>query len=324
MAEDNHKKTPTRDADAMVDAMVRKLTADGATAAEDGQFTVDREKARAKMREFMLAEPRAYVLEFAQAAVLKGASAVLFEIDTNDVIMKFSGRPFTLAEFDMIYNVMFGGRRDPDTEALRELAVGINAALALTPKTIRVTSGDGSEGARLEVRPGRQDRFEPIEKKVPAETVVHVRYGLSLGSLERWSKSIDQKLPEEEILRKGCRFSRVPMRLEGEPLSWGFNLRHALSIVKFKAEGLSGVAAYINRKYAEHRARLYFVKNGVIITSIRLPDQPSNAVAVVEGDALIKDLSQGDIVRNEAFEAARKAAEKALDPQTGLRLIDRG
>ena len=51
------------------------------------------------MRQFQLARPRSYVLELVQAAVLKGATRIAFNIDTDDMRMAFNGRPFTLHEF---------------------------------------------------------------------------------------------------------------------------------------------------------------------------------------------------------------------------------
>ena len=62
--------------------LIADLRADGEVISA-GEFTLDREKAREKLRHFQLADPRRYVLELVQAAVLKGAERILFEIDSR-------------------------------------------------------------------------------------------------------------------------------------------------------------------------------------------------------------------------------------------------
>ena len=42
----------------------------------DGGFSLDREKAREKMRQFQLADPHRYVLLLVEAAVLRGATTI--------------------------------------------------------------------------------------------------------------------------------------------------------------------------------------------------------------------------------------------------------
>ena len=66
-----------------VDDLISDLRNEGEVVSE-GRFTLDRDKAREKMRQFQLADPRAYVLELVQAAVLKGAAEIAFDIDADD------------------------------------------------------------------------------------------------------------------------------------------------------------------------------------------------------------------------------------------------
>jgi hypothetical protein len=60
-----------------------------------GRFTLDRAQARAKMQKFQLVDARRYVLELVQAAVLRGATAIAFDIDADDMHMRFDGQVFT-------------------------------------------------------------------------------------------------------------------------------------------------------------------------------------------------------------------------------------
>ena len=64
---------------AALDALMSELRADGALDST-GQFTLDREQARSKMQKFQLADARRYVLELVQAAILRGATSIAFDI----------------------------------------------------------------------------------------------------------------------------------------------------------------------------------------------------------------------------------------------------
>ena len=98
-----------------------------------GRFTLDREKAREKMRQFQLAEPHFYVLELVQAAVCKGATRIRFDIDADDMRMRFDGRPFTLEDLEHLYSSLFARQLSAENDARRQLALGVNAAMALNP-----------------------------------------------------------------------------------------------------------------------------------------------------------------------------------------------
>ena len=133
-----------------------------------GGFTLDREKAREKMSSFSLADPRSYVLELVQAAVrmqgadgrrqvpagdqgrgmlVRGGEAIRFDIDSDDMHLRFGGEPYTATDFDLIYASLFSGGLDRRSRARRQLALGLNAALALNPRYVRVVSGDAEGSA---------------------------------------------------------------------------------------------------------------------------------------------------------------------------------
>jgi len=80
---------------AALDQLINDLRADGSVDSH-GSFTLDREQARAKMQKFQLVDARRYVLELVQAAVLRGATQIEFEIDADDMRMRFDGAAFGL------------------------------------------------------------------------------------------------------------------------------------------------------------------------------------------------------------------------------------
>lgn len=143
----------------MIDDVLRELQASGRVDSE-GEFTLDRAKAREKLRRYQLADPRAYVLELVQAASLKGATRVRFDIDSRDMVMEFDGRPFTVADFDDVYGAALRHDPDPDVRARRQLALGLGSAMALRLTQIVVESGNGTTGARLRLQSDGEDAFE--------------------------------------------------------------------------------------------------------------------------------------------------------------------
>ena len=120
------------------------------------EFTLDPGKAREKMRQFQLATPQEYVLLLVQAATLKGASRLEFEIDADDMHFSFDGEPFTRDDLEQVFSSLFTRADTLDVRARRELALGLNAAMALNPKFISVITENGQEGVRLEIRPTKK------------------------------------------------------------------------------------------------------------------------------------------------------------------------
>ena len=122
-----------------IDRLTAELRA-GGTAEGEGGFSLDREKAREKLRQFQLADPHRYVLLFVQALVARGATSIRIEIDADDVRIEADGSPLGTGDFDELYSSMFSAVRA--RPGLRELALATNAAMALNPRYVRVDSGD--------------------------------------------------------------------------------------------------------------------------------------------------------------------------------------
>ena len=76
--------------DKQVGGLLDELRA-GGEVDSSGRFTLDRAQARAKMQKFQLVDARRYVLELVQAAALRGATRIAFDIDADDMRMRFDG-----------------------------------------------------------------------------------------------------------------------------------------------------------------------------------------------------------------------------------------
>ena len=309
-----------------LDQLITELEQDG-TIESEGAFTLDRDKAREKMRQFQLADPLRYVLELVQAAVLKGATKICFDIDADDMRMRFDGEPFTEADFDHVYGSLLSGSDNVKTEARRELALGLNAAMALNPSFIRVESGHGEGGAYLEMRPERDDEYGPLEV-APGETRIHVRQRFRPGLLVQFFKNIAGKLPEERLLKERCCFAPLEIDLEGTRLDGELEISASPATVQVETKAIPrGVMGLFQPlRQGEGRAselpesHVHILKNGVLITTHTSEDLLPGVIAIVEGRALRKDVSQADIVRDARFEELIDSLrERQLDLLARLR-----
>jgi hypothetical protein len=272
-----------------------------------GEFTLDRAKAREKLRQFQLADPRRYVLLLVEAAVLKGAARIEFRIDADDMRMSFDGRPFTAADFDQAYGSLFNRAGDDDGRARRQLALGLNAAMALYPRRARIDSGDGKTGAYLELRPDRSDRYGPLAA-APSGTRIHVKERFRPGLLVSFVRNLRGTLAEEVLLREYCGYADVEIVLEGQRLSRGLDgdpLPPGALRKRFEGDGIAGVATLTPG--SANVAQLRLVANGVLAATHDAAQLPPGFVCVASGKALQKDVSQGDVVRDDAYAAVVSA-----------------
>ncbi len=285
-----------------LEALMSQLRADGELDSV-GEFTLDRRRAREKMRHFQLADPRAYVLELVQAAVLTGATEARFEIDADDMRLEFDGRPFTAEDFDQLYSSMFARRKS--SGARRQLALGLNAAMALDPGHVHVESG----GARMEMRAGADEKITAAERPV-AGTRIHVRDRFGRRTVVRFLRKLRGRLAEVEYLKKNCRWARLPIYLDGECISGRPALAEVLARTEVAIPSAMAAVAGFQEEYRS--ASMTILKDGVRITSHELEGLPGHFVVCVEVAELEKDVSQRDVVRNEAYDRLLAALPEVL------------
>lgn len=262
---------------------------DGTVVAE-GEFTLDRARAREKMRRYSLPDPHRYVLELVKAAVLQGAQAIEFEMDADDVRMRFDGPPFPREELAAAEAAALTG-----TGALAHLGMGLAAAMALNPRFVRCESG----GVRLELRPRRPDRLERAETS--AGTAMHVRDRPHPRHLWEFLRSLAGWTTEGAVLQQHCRFSPVPIRLNGRTLTEDWRGFAPLGRVPVGDAGVAGFTA-------GGRAELLVVKDGVLMETVDLEPAhlPYRVLLHVRG--LSENVSHNGLVRDAAFAAVLKEA----------------
>ena len=132
---------------------------------ERRRFTLSREKALEKQRAYALRSDTQYILELVQAAVLAGASFIAIDIKPESILVAFiGGRLIQEQELQSILDYLFADRGDPKLRHLVQLAIGINALLQRSPRVIRMESGDGHHGVRLELdKQGNGQMGQPAE-----------------------------------------------------------------------------------------------------------------------------------------------------------------
>jgi hypothetical protein len=280
----------------LVDSLVASLKADGVTEAEQG-FTMDPETARKKMQAFQLPDPAQFLLAFVQALVARGAERVQVDIDADDVLFTADGEPFTAADLDQVFNALFLRSVQRSTKSLRQLAIGICTAEATEPKLVRVVSGGPEGGELLELRPGEPVRREHVAPDA-AGTRLHVKYGL----VKRIQRALELRRRSDELvelLRTRCRNARATVLVNGERVSRGLH-ELGFSGVHFETEACRGFVG--RQSHSGGKTLVKLIQHGVWFTTVKMDELPRGTFALVDSERLSKDISQQQVVRDDAYQ----------------------
>jgi hypothetical protein len=276
------------------DELIAGLRAEGELDST-GRFTLDRAKAREKLQKFQLVDAHRYVLELVQAAVLRGAGKIAFDIDADDMHMRFDGAVFTKDELDDVWGSIFADGDERLLRGVRQLALGLNAALGTAPKRIVVRSG----GQELRLVPGAEDVHRAVEPAI-AGTTIHVVQRVKLKGIGLFFKNLVGQLAEEVHLVQRCVYAAPEITLDGVKISRGMQVDGALGVAEIATPGTRGLVAVTKE---EGPGELRLIKDGVWIDARPLVNCGPGVLAIVEGDALRKDVSLAQIVADEALAA---------------------
>lgn len=299
------------------DDILAQLVAEGEVESAGG-FTIDKDKARDKMRQFQLSDPRQYVLMLVQAAVHQGATHIEFQIDADDMEVWFDGEGFSKSDLDDLFVSMFGDRQASNLRSRQELAIALNAALALNPRWVRLWSHAAETGpVELELRPGAES-LPPAVDAQPRDlrgTRVHLKQRFRPGLVLEFVKNLQGTIAEEYILREKARFAEVPIILDGARISSGVRLGSVVGRVEVEGPGVRGACGF-RADTDPIAASLDVLNAGVWMSTHGLDGFPIGFVAMVDGVELRKDVSQTDVIRDAAYEdlvgRLRSALERSL------------
>lgn len=145
---------------------------------ESGYLRVDREKALAKLSQYMLPSPELFLLPWARAAAANGA-AHLAVTGEKELSVAFDGPPLPRGGLRDPYAALIAGSGDA---RLRQLAIGLLCCLATSPSSVLVESGPADKRFRLKVLNARE---EVLEDAPPGGAGTLIRAAWALPSRER-------------------------------------------------------------------------------------------------------------------------------------------
>ncbi len=281
-----------------------------------GQFVLDRQRALEKLREFQLPSPYYYALEFVKAANLLGATRIDFSLSVDTVEVDFDGEEFTPEELQELYSAAFTHRRDQRQDALRHLAIGVNAAQGLGLRYLRIeVGGEAPHGVFLQ-----QEEIEPIQpisEHTPGTRILLHRT-FQPGHLLRFVDRLRGQLAEAGLLREKCADCRTPIFIDEEQISHGFTrVIDGHTPVHYHHQGESGAVALTAENQHFNTTVL---QHGVLIAEDRRrsPFVDFGCRAIVDSPHLTANLSQSAFVEDDAW----FALHQRLDHTACLALAD--
>ncbi len=288
---------------------------------ERRSFTLSREKAIEKQREFALRHPRQYVLELVQAAVFGGAKYIAIDTRPHSLLVAWvGGDPLGTRELEGLFDYLFADRGDARWRHMVQLAIGVNAILQRKPRTLRIESGDGQTAIRMDLdAQGKGTVGQPTDPI--AGTYLYVEYGSGFFSRFRTSTWTE----EQGLVEERCLYTPVPILLNGSA-PFGYRGSRHIEIFgarlqeHFDESGRRGVVAIHSSPRAPTGFRM--VVGGVWISTLPLETLASRPlVGVICDDDLRKTADQSDIVQDHRYvgmlHAVQPVATRLMRKQEG-------
>lgn len=277
----------------------------------EGFFSLDGRKAQEKMREFALVDAHEYVLKFVQAAVAGGATRIEVRADTHGVSVTAHGWEAVAEIFDDLFAGLFLSQSRVEAQEWRHLAIGVNAALALQPRSVEIRAG----GRVLLVESTERLTVRDDGDASRGSTRIDVLQRVSWRLAGRALKAMAGGVPEGRLVSERGLWCRVPVTLNGRGVTqaeWADTFRGGVGEVPHDLDAHRGVWLPLGAPATESRVR--FVQHGVMVCVHSLEALPMQAV--VHGDELLTNASGSDVVVDESY-------KKRLDEVTrvGFELV---
>lgn len=272
------------------------------------RFSIARTHAIQKMRRFALADPHYYILELIQSAVANGAKYIDINAGPKGMILSYVGGGYREEELSQLFDFLFAPKENLEHAAMRSLAIGINALLAMAPDEIVVESGDGSERGttRIVIR-GREDAVEVGR----SERSLNGTYIKAVG-LQRRKVAKQSALPvpasgarEVVAIEMRCMAAPVPFLINGDAVFGYATMRcpHLFgyrNCVTFDEGDLYGTIG--TPGLSSDQASFKLLMSGVWIETVtqKIADVPIGGI--VAFDRLRKTADHSGIVRDDVYE----------------------
>lgn len=305
-----------------IEDIVKNLQAEGKEESI-GFFTLDREKAKEKMKRFRLENPYFYVMEFIACAVSSGAKTINIYNDSDDLIIKFDGTPFTAKELEDLYSYLFYSQTETEFARLIHLAIGINSSTSMKPAFILIKSGTNTEAVELYINGTTgSETLKKADKPADCTTFIHVKDRLCLRTISNFiSKSID--IPAEtKVIKKYCALSPVPIIINNKEINFKTNFSNLFISENINEADFNGTLGL--PKMLRGNAKLIFVQNGISYTKEILGYFPANFEAIIYTKTLSLNISRSNIVENDEYKKImsllRDYSEKLIERLISLYL----
>lgn len=199
---------------AELDHLLEGLRAEG-TFVSQGNFTLDLVAAREKLKKFQLLDPYHYVLPLLTAVVLGGGRSLRCEVAPARFSMEFDGQSFTPEELEGMFSALLVTSSVLGRRRIAELAVGINAALALSPREIVLESVDSERALRAVFTARKQS----VEIGPPPESAPHLhRIEVHHAGIRALWRKTRRDAPEVQALQARCRLANLELKINDTPL----------------------------------------------------------------------------------------------------------
>ncbi len=319
---------PPRVPDSKIADMFAELAA-GGELIDEGAFTLDAGKARDKLRKFRLENPTAWVLLAVEAGTIGGAEYV--DLDAgNDSCLDLEGLFLDKHELEgLLASVLVDSSRIEDpgdrrrAEALRLLALAVDAAVETGATRVVVGSTDGDRSHTLTVGVGEDSSFQATRGGSGERVFTRI-------IVDRKGISGEQGQRESSLLRERTRWADTDVRVVGERVSegmqqalfplqrWSTDTRGTPVSVELEDGSPIGWAGI--RKLSRTSPNydwLLVQTNGVLIEKVPIEDG-AGSVAIVDVP-VERDLSLQSVVRNEAWDRIWTSVLRARDRAEALR-----
>ncbi|MGH1344009.1 MAG: hypothetical protein ACRBN8_20795 [Nannocystales bacterium] len=255
-----------------ISAVIERARA-GGVYTEKKRFTIARGRAIEKMRRFALADPYFYILELIQAAVANDAEYIEISTDDGEMTLAYVGGGLKKDDLANLFDYLFASKDRADIGHLRELALGINAALLFKPDRVIVESGDGTlQGTtRMEMHGAHDGVDIGTPERALTGTFIRIE-GMSRGKLPKVLQRIldlGDRPREFDVVDVRCLAAPVPIILNHDSL-FGFSAQRTPGMLGYRRtlsfdEGdLYGTLALAN---AGTRSEFDLLMWGVLIQS---------------------------------------------------------
>lgn len=248
-----------------------------------GLFTLDRAKARQKMARFQLTDPRRYVLELVEAAVVLGSEALDLELG-GTLEVRFGGQPLPAEGLAALDDHLLTVPTGPVGTALRALAMACAALETLSIQHLRLESPSGFW----------LERAREGESSGPGVFSCHrlLVEGASPGRSRNW--------PEEALLAGEARYAPIPIRIGGRDVRLPPDLRGLGPVRSLPPEGPPRFRAVVSRE--GEASALTLVSRGVVVGR-RSPSLAVPLQAVAWHEDLGRNASHSDVVEDHRLTA---------------------